>query len=138
MPRGYEEVDKHSHRIFELIRIVQDVPKAYQSEADQRVIDALILSNQALYLEHGIRTGFVAAREDNWRMRISENDIKEAHDILDRIRSTIESFPGRSNLKWRTESAEAMTYAKTSIVNVANTPANYKPPKLRQTSKQPL
>lgn len=136
MPRGYEEVDKHSHRIFELIRIIQeDVPAAYQSEADQRIVDALIKSNQALYVEHGIRTGFIAVRQDNWRMRLSDDDVKEAHDILDRIRSTIEALPGRNNLKWRTETAAAMTYAKTSIVNVANTPSNYKVPTLEKAAK---
>ena len=119
MPADYDIVDKHSHRLFEMIRIIQDVPGAYQQEEDKKVEWALVAANKALFVEHGLRSGFIAVRQDDWKLSLSGDEAKEIFDILDRIGNRIEAIPGRRHA-WMRETEEAITYAKTSVQNIAN------------------
>ena len=119
MPEDYYVVDRHSHRLYEMIRIIQDVPKAWQQDEDKKVEWALVTANRALFVEHGLRSRFIGLREDHWQLSISPEDAKEIFDILDRIQNRIQATPGR-HYGWMKETEEAITFAKTSVQNIAN------------------
>ncbi len=116
MPRAYDRIDKVSHKLFDMIRILEETPPAYLTSADKQVRDALILANQALFVEHGIRTHFIQFREDKMP-RITSSKLDQATSILDRIWSTLESLEGRC-YSWMSDTKEAMTEAKTSLLNI--------------------
>ena len=63
-----------------------------------------------------MRHGFDEVRKGE-PLQISAAEMRSITGILDRLRTAIESLPGHGS-KWQSESADALTYAKTSVVNV--------------------
>jgi hypothetical protein len=117
MPEGYETIEPLSHRLFNMIRILKELPDAYKKPEDQEIQDALILANHAMYIEIGHRTGFIDARKDE-APKFTQEKIDDAFDILDRIASEIEILGGRP-FKWKQETIQATTMAKTSLQHIA-------------------
>lgn len=115
-PSAYQDIDKKSHRLYDLIRLLQEIPGAFLDPSDHEVMDALITANQALFEEHAWRYGFDEANK-NPPMDIGYAQMRTIKGILDRLRTTIENLPGR-NFAWKSETADALTYAKTSVDNV--------------------
>lgn len=116
MPRAYERVDKISHKLFDMIRILQEVKESYLGDDDKRVLESLILANQSLFMEHGIRTGFIDIREDKLP-KVTDEKLMEATGVLDRIWTSLGEMSGRK-YAWIKEAQEAMTEAKTSLMNM--------------------
>lgn len=116
MPAAYEEVDRISHRLYDMIRILDEIPEAYKTREDVRIQDALIFANKMLYIEHGFRTGFIEVRKTK-PPAITTQQISDAYDILDRLRTQIESLDGKDN-GWRKETSNAITNVKTSLTNI--------------------
>ena len=116
MPHAYQEVDKISHFLFDMIRILEEVKESYLTEEDKRVMDSLILANQALFIEHGIRSGFVSLRKDKLP-QINDERLKESLGILDRIWTELGNISGR-RFAWIDQTRQAMTEAKTSLTNI--------------------
>lgn len=115
-PSAYQDIDKKSHRLYDLIRLLQEVPGGYLTPSDHEVMDALVTANQALFEEHAWRYGFDEINK-NKPLEISYAQMRSIKGILDRLRTTIENLPGR-NFAWKSETADALTYAKTSVDNV--------------------
>ena len=117
-PADYEEIDKQSHLLFDMIRVLQDVPESYLTKEDKKIEKALVLANTALFVEQAHRTGFAEILpKDNKKLRITEKDYNEAHEVLDRLRTEIENLPGRP-FKNKKATAESLSIAKTSIDNI--------------------
>lgn len=115
-PYGYQDIDKKSHRLYDMIRILQEVPKNYLNDKDKEVIKALITANRALFEEQSWRLGFDKALQGK-PQSISEQERDQVMGVLDRVRTALELLPGR-NFSWKSETADALTYAKTSVMNV--------------------
>ena len=115
-PKAYQDIDKKSHYLYDMIRILQEVPQSFLTDGDKEVRDSLITANRALFEEHSLRHGFDEVRKGE-PLQISAAEMRSITGILDRLRTAIESLPGHGS-KWQSESADALTYAKTSVVNV--------------------
>ena len=115
-PKAYMDIDKKSHYLYDMIRILQEVPQSFLTDGDKEVRDALITANRALFEEHSWRHGFDEVRKGE-PLHINAAEMRSITGILDRLRTAIESMPGQSS-KWQSETADALTYAKTSVVNV--------------------
>ncbi|GEM_PF-2907252 len=55
MPENYLKADKDSHKLYDMMRILEEIPKIYLQDGDQDVYDALKLANEALFIEEGLR-----------------------------------------------------------------------------------
>ena len=117
IPSKYKDMYEHSHALYDMIRIFDEIPKAYLNKHDLKLRDLLIKANEAFFFEYGERTGFIDVRKPRPRAQISNEEYQDIITALDLIRTTIEDLPGR-NLKWKRETAEATTYAKTSVTHV--------------------
>ena len=117
-PAAYKEVDKQSHLLFDMIRVLQDVPESYLTKEDKKIEEALVLANKALFVEQAHRSGFVEILPKGLqKMKISEEDYNAAHEVLDRLRSKIESVGGRP-FTGQKATTEALSIAKTSLDNI--------------------
>lgn len=116
MPADYEKTDAISHKLFDMIRILQETPDSYKTDADRKVEDALVLANQALFIEAGQRSGFISIREGDLP-KITSKKLELVNSILDSIGTEIQDIGGR-NFAWKIDTVDATTQAKTSLVNV--------------------
>lgn len=116
MPSDYTKVDKQSHRLFDMIRILDEIPKDYRSEADDKIKFSLKIANQALYIEHGILSGFIDFRTDR-PSGINIKNIQTAYGVLDRLRTKLDDLGGR-DFSWKTETRQALIEVKTSLRNI--------------------
>lgn len=116
MPSEYEPIDKLSHRLFDMIRIIQELPPAFKTEELQKIEDGLVLANSAIYSERGNRSGFIDFRKDKLP-EFTRKTVNDSFEILERIYTQIESLGGRS-LDWKKETAAATTEAKTALMNM--------------------
>jgi len=115
-PKAYQDIDKKSHYLYDMIRILQEVPTSFLSEGDKQVRDAMITANRALFEEHSCRHGFDEVRKGP-PLHINAEEMRSITGILDRLRTAIEATPGNDH-EWQNEAANALTYAKTSVMNV--------------------
>lgn len=121
-PRDYQTISKKSHRLYDMIRIFDGVPEAYMTDQDREVRDALVIANHALYEELGVRSGFDKVRTTP-PLEIRQEQVSQICGVLDRIGTGLETSNGR-NLPWIIEAADAITYAKTSVMNIAQATSN--------------
>ena len=120
MPEAYEECYDHSHILYEMIRILKQIPKAFRTNAQTSISEALVNANQSLFYEHGTRTGFIEVRDDIKDFALIEEEFRDCLDILDRIRTALEQTKYGAHKrppKWFKESLMALSYAKTSATN---------------------
>lgn len=115
-PKAYIDIDKKSHYLYDMIRILQEVPASFLTDGDQQVRDALITANRALFEEHSCRHGFDEVRKGE-ALHINAGEMRSITGILDRLRTAIETMP-YNDQEWQSETANALTYAKTSVMNV--------------------
>lgn len=116
-PKAYQDIDKKSHYLYDMIRILQEVPSSFLTDSDKQVRDALITANRALFEEHSCRHGFDEIRKGA-PLHINSGEMRSITGILDRLRTAIEVTPNHRDQEWCYETANALTYAKTSIMNV--------------------
>lgn len=128
MPYDYIQVDKHSHALYDMIRILDEIPDSFKTKGVERLEDILVMANASFFIEHGERTGFIVLREDA-KIRITEQDLHSANDILTRLRDKLDDWvktqsAGKkrssrpsSKLQWAKDASEALSFAKTSILN---------------------
>lgn len=117
MPEGYDVIEPLSHRLYEMIRILEALPASYKGKEGQKIEEALILANHALYIEEGFRAGFINVRKDQVP-EFTAGKIAYAYDVLEQIGNAIDSLGGRS-YKWKQETKHATTVAKTSLQNIS-------------------
>lgn len=106
----------HSHALYDLIRIYKRMPKSFVTGPHKPVRNALITANSALFVEHGQRSGFIDLRKPQPKANVTEGTMHEVNTVLDMVRLSLENMSGR-RFKWRTDLAEATTYAKTSLMH---------------------
>lgn len=116
MPDDYEVVDKRSHRLFDMIRILHEIPDNFRTEEHKYLAEGLVIANQALFDEQAIRTRFDVLRAKPI-YQLTEAKLKHATDVLERVRNAVDNIPGRK-LDWIVETADALSYAKTSVLNM--------------------
>ncbi len=126
MPRAYKETYEHSHHLYDMIRILQEIPEAFRSAEENIVMDALILANASLFNEQAERTGFIRYRTKPYSL-MTKGQMDFSFEILDRLRTAIENLPvskaahkarSQGTHAWKEETMDALTYAKTSLLNV--------------------
>ena len=98
---------------------------------DKKLLNALITANQALYLEHAIRTGFSSIREEDNHPRITIRRMRDVSEILDRVATHIQSLPGRRSA-WMNDIIQATTDTKSSLLNI-NAAQERKPSQLSKS-----
>ncbi len=117
-PAAYKEADKQSHFLFDMIRVLQDVPESYLTEEDKKIEESLVLANKAIFVEHAHRTGFVEILPKNkQKLRMSKEEYDQAHEVLDRLWTELEHLPGKP-FKDKKETMDAISVTKTSIDNI--------------------
>ena len=116
IPEAYLKVYDQSHRLYDLIRIYDEIPQDYLSDEDRLIRDVLTLCNKALFAEHSVRAGFDEVTSFRG-LKVTQGDLPIINNILDKVRDSVEVLPGR-NFKWKQETLDAITYAKTSVMNI--------------------
>lgn len=117
MPWDYKDAYDHSHALYDFIRILEEHSEYFEADTRDEIHKALLLANRCIFDEYALRTGFMCLREDQTAIKVSKEDLQSINDTLDRLRTQIERMPGRK-LSWRKKAADAMTYAKTSALNL--------------------
>lgn len=119
MPREYERPYKHSHRIYDMIRILEAIPENLRSTAQDTTLQMLVTANSAIFLEHGQRSGFDEFRKGK-NLDLTQNDFVRGNDILERIGTVVEQMARKYTKppSWLSETTEAITFAKTSLGNI--------------------
>jgi hypothetical protein len=116
VPEAYLETCDQSHKIYEIIRAIEENNEWNNSDECQAIRYALVMANTAMFDEFAIRTGFDRFRRAPMQ-KISEEDWRETMDVLEIMRSAIETLPGRSK-PWQKKTMDALTFAKTSVTNM--------------------
>lgn len=115
-PADYKKTDVQSHFLFEMIRNLKRPDGEEPEPARKELMDALISANAALFDEIAARKGF-----DKLRAKPPKNlpleEVFHINVILDRVWTAFEEIGGR-RFKWRTETQEAITHAKTCLLNL--------------------
>lgn len=119
MPEEYEQPYDHSHALYDMIRIIESIPGHWRSAEQTKVLNALVMANSAIFNEHAERTEFLSLRASKSYQKISVDELRETNEILDRIRTLVDKAPGR-RFAWREDTLNAITYAKSSLLNIFN------------------
>ena len=105
MPDSMEKVDKHSHRLFDMIRLLDEIPAKAKSPAQKHIQDCLTIANATLWDNAALDNGYMHLRTSK-PDPLKELDIRETIRVLDRVKTIVQSLPGR-NFAWKSETAEA-------------------------------
>jgi hypothetical protein len=116
MPRDYKDVYDQSHHLYEMIRILQEIPKNFLSEEHNYVIKNLVMANTALWDEFAIRTGFDTLRSKPL-MEIDKKDWKACLSVLDQIWRTLYKNRNGKN-PWIMDMEDSVSLSKTSVTNM--------------------
>lgn len=115
MPDSYQRTYDHSHRLFDMIRMLEETPKHMQSREQLMIKTALIRANRALFDEDAYRHGFMECREKGPNRPPTEKVLLKTNDILDRLSENLGNNPKE---EWAIETKDAIAYAKTSLTNL--------------------
>ncbi len=125
-PEQYQKADTQSHLLYDMIRILEEIPRNLLTRDHLKVKIALLRANRALFDEEAFKHGYMDIRKqpnNTPTQRVRDNTVT----ILDHIQQNIDQLRGRK-YKWREETKDAITFAKSSIQNlmVHGQRANYR------------
>ncbi len=116
MPEDYQDVYDQSHRLYDMIRIFQEIPENFRTPDHNYVLKNLVRANAALFDEFSMRTGFDVLRKEPIHV-VTEEEYETGFDVLDKIWTELNR--GRSNKEpWVKETQDALSFAKTSLANL--------------------
>ena len=116
MPLAYEDIDTHSHMLFDIIRQLDEIPEPYRTPEQYQIKQALMLMNGALYDEEAIESGFISERKTRIK-GISQEEKELIDHIGNRLARAINELPGRK-LSWRKSTQDALVFARSSVDNM--------------------
>lgn len=116
MPEDYQDVYNQSHRLYDMIRIFQEIPENFRTRDHNYILENLVRANAALFDEFSMRTGFDVLRKEPIHV-VTEEEYEMGFDVLDKIWTELNR--GRSNKEpWIKETQDALSFAKTSLANL--------------------
>ena len=116
MPEDYQDVYDQSHRLYDMIRIFQEIPESFRTHDHNYILENLVRANAALFDEFSMRTGFDVLRKEPIHV-VTEEEYEMGFDVLDKIWTELNR--GRSNKEpWIKETQDALSFAKTSLANL--------------------
>ncbi len=119
MPRSYLKTYGQSHKLFDIIRMIHEIPAPMRSKEQQYILDGLIIANGALFDEFALRPPHFSVLRKKPIKELDQKSAAHARDVIDRLWTPFENFHGRRP-PWMDETMEAFTFAKSSVFNMSN------------------
>lgn len=98
MPRVFIETYDQSHLLFEMIRHISETPKAYRSEGQEKLREALVAYNTALWDAAARKHGFMKLRDEEPAALGNEELLQRAShaSVLGRLMGQMEGSASKS------------------------------------------